>query len=538
MADTKIDFEVKATIGDAQKAFDLIEQKIAAVGETVEGLTKKSGDLKIALGQSKIGSEAFSFLSKAVAKTETDLMNAAIATKKYANEVQNMSEINRRGAMVGLSFNRIIQDAGYFGQSMAMGFMAVGNNITYFAEQLSFAKQQGLSMTGVLKGMLTGVNAWMFAINLAVSAITFFTVQTRGATDANDDFGKSLDKTTAALLKMKEFGSSFMVNPEDVGTRLNQLDALRQRFAAEAERISLGAGARIGKGGAFAEYFVNLFASKELTEAEKNRLKAIDAITKKLTEQKSELEAQLEISNILRDLGVQETKDAGTKDKVLKSIKDTVAKGDFGLLDALENIFSTEQTKRVKEQADYIWKMAEAFGKMPKFGEGDNKGMIIPNQIIPNVPMPRNGLWEDLTEFEAKKDKKMADEYRKVLGEFSRLGSNLRTIFKDAGDSFLNSMIEALNVVTAIAEVVQSIHAIMTALDLISTVSTGGVIVAPAKIANWVLGGGGSSGSIQSGGNGMSQSPSQMIIPIYIGEKKIETIIIDTTKQAQRLRYL
>ena len=128
--------------------------------------------------------------------------------------------------------------------------------------------------------------------------------------------------------------------------------------------------------------------------------------------------------------------------------------------------------------------------------------------------------------------------YRKTLSEFSKLGSNLRQIFGDAGGTFLNSMIEALNVVTAIAEVVQSIHAIMTALDLISTVSTGGVIVAPAKIANWVLGGGGSSGSIQSGGNGMSQSPSQMIIPIYIGEKKIETIIIDTTKQAQRLRYL
>ena len=578
MADTKIDFEVKATIGDAQKAFDLIEQKIAAVGETVEGLTKKSGDLKIALGQSKIGSEAFSFLSKAVAKTETDLMNAAIAAKKYANEVQNMSEINRRGAMVGLSFNRIIQDAGYFGQSMAMGFMAVGNNITYFAEQLSFAKRENLSMTAVLKGTLTGVNAWMFAINLAVSAITFFTVQNRGAAKSLqewdlktligslDNYAEGLRKVTKALTELSDL---------DLSSTIDKLN--KKLMEADLNRLKSIRGMGAGRGGLISLLFgMNV---KELDEEIKRLSGALGVATDEFVKRISNPDSW----NFLK--------------KQMDDLNDKVKEGDLSLLGALEKartkfkeideLINPKDKKKGKGVSSWDFALDELDAKMEDFKErianqkeyfdtvlfADPKAMsyftdLIKKQADEMTAIGLNGeafmleekkkLWEKFIKWRQENDpmfrkllkvdagdkpkmlKTDIEEnlYRKTLSEFSKLGSNLRQIFGDAGGTFLNSMIEALNVVTAIAEVIQSIKLIMTALDLISTVSTGGVIVAPAKIANWVLGGGGSSGSIQSGGNGMSQSPSQMIIPIYIGEKKIETIIIDTTKQAQRLRYL
>ena len=131
----------------------------------------------------------------------------------------------------------------------------------------------------------------------------------------------------------------------------------------------------------------------------------------------------------------------------------------------------------------------------------------------------------------AEEQQLLARNYKALIADFSRMGSNLRSIFRDAGDTFLGKMIEALNTVAAILELVETIKSIMTALDLISIA---------AKVATAPMTGGASLIPVGVGAPDFSRqsSPTQIMIPVYIGEEKIQTIIVDTTKRAQRLRYL
>lgn len=129
------------------------------------------------------------------------------------------------------------------------------------------------------------------------------------------------------------------------------------------------------------------------------------------------------------------------------------------------------------------------------------------------------------------------EKYKRTFSEFQNLGNALGTIFGNAGDTFIGKMQEALSVINAVYQVVVAIQTLMTILKLIKTAaaiaaapSTGGASLIPIVTPRMDFN--------QKGGQGLSGSPSQMIIPIYIGQEKIQTIIIDTTKQAQRLRYL
>lgn len=181
-----------------------------------------------------------------LASGEINRVNQAISGTSGATN--RLMETQKRGAMVGLSFNRIIQDAGWFGNSMAMGFMAVGNNITYFAEQLSYAKGQGLSMIGVFKGMLTGTNAWMFAINLAVSALTFFSVKQQGAKDATKQTTEELDKQTEAIKKMSSaaLGDAMFKLEQEIELLKKKSEIEKKVFESEEKQIERRAKRNLG----------------------------------------------------------------------------------------------------------------------------------------------------------------------------------------------------------------------------------------------------------------------------------------------------
>jgi hypothetical protein len=128
-----------------------------------------------------------------------------------------------------------------------------------------------------------------------------------------------------------------------------------------------------------------------------------------------------------------------------------------------------------------------------------------------------------------------AELYSKTLTEFGRLGSNLRTIFRDAGDSFLGKMIETLNVVTAIAEVIKSIEAISTFFKTISFLGaplTGGASLAGFTASDFA------SGALipkMSAGNGGMQTVNY---DVNIGGEKIARITAKGYQVATELRYL
>ena len=587
---TDINFTVKATYADAQRAFEMVEKSVLDVSETIEGMTKKATQLRTALNQSKQGSEAFQFLSKELGKTETQLANATIEVQRYKNEVQNMAEINRRAGMVGLSFNRIIQDAGYFGQSAAMGFMAVGNNITYFAEQMAFAKREGLAMSTVLKGMLTGVNAWMFAINLAVSAITFFTVQNRGAKQSVDEFslktligelneyekslkavknelsglslddlaetlgrtnkelGELVEKTKIELwlraLLSRNFGGEKLADwifgkPEELKKKFQQFADITKSALDEFSAKSSGLRS---------PNWLDIEIEK-LTERFRRGEKTLAPAIKKLkAELKSWTDLVSDNSKTKKERpDLPDIFDISPEklDKFSQVVKD--------MIEQQEELFLESELKRftwIEENANETMRWDEIIAThMAKVHEDTLTSRIeviraaykkLYNDLLQNkdklTEQQISDFKQTLTHLEGKDvekeiDKTRKESYKKLLTEFQRLGSNLRSIFRDAGDTFLGKMIEALNTVAAILELVETIKSIMTALDLISIA---------AKVATAPMTGGASLIPVGVGAPDFSRqsSPTQIMIPVYIGEEKIQTIIVDTTKRAQRLRYL
>lgn len=528
---TDINFTVKATYADAQRAFEMVEKSVLDVSETIEGMTKKATQLRTALNQSKQGSEAFQFLSKELGKTETQLANATIEVQRYKNEVQNMAEINRRAGMVGLSFNRIIQDAGYFGQSAAMGFMAVGNNITYFAEQLSFAKREGLAMSSVLKGMLGGVNAWMFAINLAVSAITFFTVQNRGAKQSVDEFSLKtligeLNEYAKSLKAVR--GELSELSLEDVAETLSRTNKELGELV-EKTKINLFLRALIERN--FGGKKIADWIFGDMDELKKKFQQFAD-VTKAGLEEFSKKASGVRSPNWIK-AQIKELEDSFNQgDKtvipIIKKLKAELKSWD-DLISGKEakSTFNNEKLEKHKATIGFISVLysdilssMEAMSRLNPLREA-GRGLQFQGQVaVPEKPVIMTL---------AEEQQLLARNYKALIADFSRMGSNLRSIFRDAGDTFLGKMIEALNTVAAILELVETIKSIMTALDLISIA---------AKVATAPMTGGASLIPVGVGPDLSRQSPTQIMIPVYIGEEKIQTIIVDTTKRAQRLRYL
>lgn len=83
-----------------------------------------------------------------------------------------------------MNMSRIVQD-------LPFGFMGIGNNITFMAEQMTRAKAEGQSFSTQLKGMassMMGTGGLMFAISAVTSLITYFAMQSRGAEKEISEF--------------------------------------------------------------------------------------------------------------------------------------------------------------------------------------------------------------------------------------------------------------------------------------------------------------------------------------------------------------
>lgn len=125
-------------------------------------------------------------------------VNAGDATQKLTQISTGLENVTQKTQKTGgafgntnitlLSFNRIIQDAPF-------GIMGVSNNITFLAEQMTYAKQQGVGFVAQIKNMGTamlGTGGLMFAISAVTSLITYFSMQSRGAAESTKSLSEEL----------------------------------------------------------------------------------------------------------------------------------------------------------------------------------------------------------------------------------------------------------------------------------------------------------------------------------------------------------
>ena len=102
------------------------------------------------------------------------------AARGFTNLDKEIEKTNASAQKLGKGFsnaNSMLMSTSRIVQDLPYGLMGVGNNITFLAEQMGYARTQGISMKEMLSGMLSSLKGPMgiiFAISTATSLLTMF----------------------------------------------------------------------------------------------------------------------------------------------------------------------------------------------------------------------------------------------------------------------------------------------------------------------------------------------------------------------------
>lgn len=154
---------------------------------------------------------------KLIATAETGGAESKFATldRTIENTTKSMGGLSRstnQGNMMLMSTSRIVQD-------MPFGFMAVGNNITFLAEQFAYAKTQGMGFKDSLKSMFTslmGTGGIIFAISTAVTVLTYLSMQSRKSADEVEKLEDKFKRLRTSAKDLKDEISTLTGKIEDL----------------------------------------------------------------------------------------------------------------------------------------------------------------------------------------------------------------------------------------------------------------------------------------------------------------------------------
>ena len=103
--------------------------------------------------------------------------------------------------------NMGLMNMGRIAQDMPFGLMGISNNLTFMAEQMGRAKEQGFSFRQQLKGMarqMMGVGGLTFAFSVLTSALLIWQMNSGKAEDKVKGFTEQLKKMWSATFKLSE----------------------------------------------------------------------------------------------------------------------------------------------------------------------------------------------------------------------------------------------------------------------------------------------------------------------------------------------
>ena len=166
-----------------------------AVGSQVTMLRNKQLELREAMRMAP-NLQEFQKLQKEHIETVKTIHQLIGGEEQLGRALEKTAQLKRRSHMVGMQFNRMLQDSPYFLSSFTSGIRAIGDNIPMFAESLAYAKREGHSFGATMKGMFTGMGGWMLLLNLVVAGVTALGLATRGA-------GKEAEKTKKAYSELE-----------------------------------------------------------------------------------------------------------------------------------------------------------------------------------------------------------------------------------------------------------------------------------------------------------------------------------------------
>lgn len=306
----------------------------------------------------------------------TGAQKTASEMEKVSTSITKVGMNSQRSNMTLMSMSRIVQD-------MPFGFMAVGNNITFMAEQMAYARTQGVSFGAQMKGMLgalAGPGGMIFAISAVTSAITYFTMNTRKGASAVDNFTSSVDKAIKKLIDFQDpfKDVKFGLEPGQIDQLTAQLDNRIKQLQDFREQALKTYGASV-MGVNVGALQQALGVIEAMPKEMKDLLTQNERLAQNLKEQKATYEAQRIIAEMLNSLGLKRVDNEKEANKQLKD-----------QLDTIKEIFSeASKPSRAGRQT-----VALGAGMTPIEGP---ENMIIPDKIIKD----KFNMVQDLTHITA-----------------------------------------------------------------------------------------------------------------------------------------
>lgn len=419
---------------------------------------------------------------------------------------------------VGVNSNMMLQSTSRIIQDMPYGFMAVGNNITFLAEQMSYASSQGVKFGAQLKGMLqslAGSGGVVFAISLVTSAITHFTMRSGQAKDGVDklnDSVKTLKGSFDSLLKIENpFERLFF--PLKSGEIQNVLDNVKNQLTNTQQNISL--------------IIQNFIRSKPVGQVWTTDPETIIGMMRKSQDESVRLEAKR-----IEQLQKEETARKGLlttlEDQKLKVESLEMAYGalsDAGLK-ATEK--TKEQTRAVQEHAKSIGFLSVLYGdlidSLDRVSKSRGGGLQFAGQVpTPDKPIPNVFVSEaELKEYDAFLFTTMTATAQSVGNLFKGMW---REIFGEA-NNLLTDFIG--NIISSLADVA----ARGLAIDLLNLAFPGAGLIGGLGLFNSKQPAGGSASAV-----GQLQK-STNVYNINIGQQTVAQVVTEGYNTAVRLRKL
>ena len=548
----------------AAEMFDPIANSTSTVINSLSALTQKIAYMRNELMNIDKSTPAFAALQNKIAMTEAELAKFNMVVSATTKRTGDYN-------MVGINTARLFSDMGYAAQSFSFGVMSIGNNISPLVESLQRARTAGQSWKDILVSTFSGTSGWLVGINMAVSAITAWSIWNRNAKDAVDEHRKSIDQLKSSMGGVIEIKTEF----KDVvyGIPGKDLDVVIQALESKIKKLE---GVDFTKKNVFSlanrtdKESVDLAKEKSAeaflsAKADADRITNNNKLLEVLKEQLATYRAQRDAADILESLGRKSEPRNPKKDKLDKPSASPHIEEEYDYNKYAQEIMKLRgidydlYKQEMEKERDLNQQETDQFFKDRKAYEDkflEYKNLAIQDPYIREKMIARKqagdllNIYQDMfdrrsiseqelkdvrllieedytrkaSDIEAKIDKQRVQVYRSLLTEFGRLGSNLRTIFKGAGDSFVDSLLEALQIAQAIAEIIQSIETISSIFKTIGTVAT--VATTGVPIPSMV------------GGGTTSQPMQEHNYNVNIGGTTVARLTASGYKLATSLRYM
>lgn len=210
-------------------------------------------------------------------KVRADDKDAATKIKALNNELSQTAVTTQGKLTPSLTqSNMQLQSMSRIVQDMPFGFMAVGNNITFMAEQMAYAKSQGIGLGAQLKGMAASL-AGPGGVILGISALTtILTILQRESGKAKETINQ-LRQEIEELVKIQQPKGFFNIKPEDIPAALELLKEQR-KATYEYGKFWREEGGILGKDVETIDETIKFL--EQALETEKSRAMIVEMLTK------------------------------------------------------------------------------------------------------------------------------------------------------------------------------------------------------------------------------------------------------------------